>query len=765
MQTTPDSSDSIASHDEEAPGLPITSDHGKEDGEAIAKKEGRIVFYLRVLVILVLAVAAICVCMGVHKYVTDQQQDAFETKFNNDASKVLEVVGATFQDTLGSTDAFITQLVAYARYSGSSWPYVTMPAFAIHATKLLKLSKAFYFSVYPFVEPWQHDEWLNYTNETNGWIHESLDIQAKDEDWWGPKEKEFSHRHEIFATGGKARDEPFGHMNNFLPSWQVHPMVPSAGYGYPYNYDIWQIDSLAQAILHADKHKRVVVSPQVNAIYDPTSEESIAGAESQSNWASAFTHPDLDNSEPFSVITFPIYDDLSSVRLDLTKNQSFVGVVTFSLYWREMIQHVLPTGSDGIIVVFEDPCAPSFTYRLDGPMATFLGSGDLHDPTYDSMKHSAKLSALANVYHDQEGGSSYSSYTGIPIADDFCPRTISVYPSSAMEHDHRTSDAVLFTVTAALIFLFTSTVFMLYDFWVNRRQRIVMQRALASGAIVSSLFPKKVRQQLYAEEQEKKKREKAMMDFSHLSHTTLESNGWEADTHTRPMADLYEHATILFADLCGFTKWSSQRTPVEVFELLEAIYGQFDKIALRRRVFKVETIGDCYVACTGVPHQQTAHALIMARFTNDIMAELQLVTHSLAQKMGEDTKQLTMRAGLHSGSVTAGVLRGEKGRFQLFGDSVNTAARMEQNGVGGKIHASQEFADALTASGKGHWVTPRGDRITAKGKGELNTYFVVITQETETMTSSSVSQAHTHIPVRDAPQVGQQKGELFDVEV
>ena len=85
-------------------------------------------------------------------------------------------------------------------------------AFAIHATKLLKLSKAFYFSVYPFVEPWQHDEWLDYTNETNGWIYESLEVQANDKDWWGPKETAFGHRHEIFGGGGKTSNEPSKYM-------------------------------------------------------------------------------------------------------------------------------------------------------------------------------------------------------------------------------------------------------------------------------------------------------------------------------------------------------------------------------------------------------------------------------------------------------------------------------------------------------------------------------------------------------------------------
>lgn len=124
-----------------------------------------------------------------------------------------------------------------------------------------------------------------------------------------------------------------------------------------------------------------------------------------------------------------------------------------------------------------------------------------------------------------------------------------------------------------------------------------MQRALASGAIVSSLFPEKVKQQLY--EEQKQEQQKQVLQKEHAFSAF--ANGTKASTQSsKPIAELFHETTIMFADLAGFTAWSSTREPVEVFELLEALYGSFDKIALRRRVFKVETIGDCYLAVTGV---------------------------------------------------------------------------------------------------------------------------------------------------------------------
>ena len=185
-----------------------------------------------------------------------------------------------------------------------------------------------------------------------------------------------------------------------------------------------------------------------------------------------------------------------------------------------------------------------------------------------------------------------------------------------------------------------------------------------------------------------------------------------------------------------------------MFKLLETLFGAFDKIAHRRKVFKVETVGDCYVAVTGLPERQPDHAVRMVKFANECMTKMSDLLVNLAEELGEDTASLEMRVGCHSGPVTGGVLRGQKGRLQLFGDVMNTAARMESTGEKGRIHISEATAKELKAKGKSMWVTPRVEMVVAKGKGEMKTYWAMAVTRASTGRSSasneSVPQGNTN---------------------
>lgn len=118
---------------------------------------------------------------------------------------------------------------------------------------------------------------------------------------------------------------------------------------------------------------------------------------------------------------------------------------------------------------------------------------------------------------------------------------------------------------------------------------------------------------------------------------------------------------------------------MQIFNLLEALFGAFNNIASRRGVFKVETIGELYVAVANVPEANPRHAILMTKFASDCLNKSVEVFHNLdPAQVGEGAHDLKLQIGLHTGPVCGGVLRGQRSRFQLFGDSVSIASKMQR---------------------------------------------------------------------------------------
>mgnify|MGYP003866110729 CR=1 FL=1 len=145
------------------------------------------------------------------------------------------------------------------------------------------------------------------------------------------------------------------------------------------------------------------------------------------------------------------------------------------------------------------------------------------------------------------------------------------------------------------------------------------------------------------------------------------------------------------------------------------------------------------MAVTGLPEPMKGHAVTMVRFAWDCRNEFVRVTKELEVSLGPDTADLAMRFGLHSGAVTAGVLRGDRARFQLFGDTVNTASRMESTGVRDRIQVSEATAELLRKAGKGAWLKNREDEVIAKGKGRITTYWAMPKSHATNSNSSQTS--------------------------
>jgi hypothetical protein len=147
----------------------------------------------------------------------------------------------------------------------------------------------------------------------------------------------------------------------------------------------------------------------------------------------------------------------------------------------------------------------------------------------------------------------------------------------------------------------------------------------------------------------------------------------------------------------------------------------------------------------------------MCRFARESLSQFNVLVRQLEVILGPDTGDLAVRVGIHSGPVTAGVLRGDKSRFQLFGDTVNTAARIESTGTRNKIHLSHETADLLHTAGKSNWLSKRTDTVMAKGKGEMQTYWLLTDEDFASGTVADDGQkASAPLPIvrANAPRLG-----------
>uniref|UniRef100_V5G9K2 guanylate cyclase n=4 Tax=Anoplophora glabripennis TaxID=217634 RepID=V5G9K2_ANOGL len=184
------------------------------------------------------------------------------------------------------------------------------------------------------------------------------------------------------------------------------------------------------------------------------------------------------------------------------------------------------------------------------------------------------------------------------------------------------------------------------------------------------------------------------------------------------IAETFDSVTIYFSDIVGFTALSAQSTPLQVVDLLNDLYTCFDSIIENFDVYKVETIGDAYMVVSGLPERNgNKHAGEIARMS---LALLKAVGKFQIRHRPEDPLQL--RIGIHTGPCVAGVVGLKMPRYCLFGDTVNTASRMESNGLPLKIHVSPITKGVLDTFGTFD-LECRGE-VEMKGKGKMVTYWL-----------------------------------------
>ncbi|KAL3938864.1 MAG: hypothetical protein SGBAC_006303 [Bacillariaceae sp.] len=510
----------------------------------------------------------------------------------------------------------------------------------------------------------------------------------------------------------------------------VHPSGGTETYS-----PVWQIVSEKEdsSSRNYNLYAQPAIRPNLEAVSE-TGRSSFSGFVNTTSIYRSFRSTQTEELE--SLLMVPLLKNFSKASPTVT------GIITAVIAWEELFNGIFPDSAlKADIVLSDGPCGNHETISIDGPEVAMRGHGDHHDTQYTH---------LAEMRHFDLG-----------TTHSVCEFSLTVYPSHEMVEEYESKFPPYIPVVIVTVVF--SIIFVLYDVFLRRREDKVLGEAKKTNALLSTFFPAEVHNRLFGKGKDRQE------DDSIMANQTPESSKYRLKSYlakedqkakanenigtptgdnqvavpganmygTKPIADLFPNTTIMFADIAGFTAWSSVREPSQVFTLLETVYSAFDSIAKRRKVFKVETVGDCYVAVTGLPEPRDDHAFVMAKFARECVIRFNELSKHLEVKLGPDTGDLAMRAGLHSGPVTAGVLRGDKSRFQLFGDTVNTAARIEGTGQRNKVHLSSETAQLLINAGKKSWVRKREDVVTAKGKGEIHTYWLHSPQD-------AIAQASKH---------------------
>ncbi|CAB9511914.1 Receptor-type guanylate cyclase gcy [Seminavis robusta] len=627
----------------------------------IVRGEQKVIMWTKAFLLGAFVIAIVVLSVATYKYVKDQEQKTFENEFRNLARKAIAVSGRNVKSQFAALELFSISISSMVTASNMSWPKVVVPDFCAQAQRLVEMTGAMRITMANIVEEEDRPSFEEYMAQKMPQI-----IQGQID------------YQQLNASVTELKGVPSViHAFNLTTRTKIPETRPGP---YLVNWHRYPF-SLAQPIFQGN-----------NLLAVKSNKEGFISSNATGTATLSFNRLDTGMA---GQIFQPIFENVEGGKI--------VGVVWLYTLWENFFRKVLPPNVVGMIAVVRTSCGFVASFEINGPEATNIGFMDAHNPNFDNLVVEGELF-------------SFRVDDSIVVPDDLCvdTLTIQVYPSDTTKNAYMTNEPALFTGIVIIIFTVTAALFVFYDFAVNRRQIKVMLRLTQQDKIVADLFPQQIMTRLYNNDDS-------------VGESGILSAGDEPQLQKEkpPIADLYLNSTVMAADLVGFASWSSQRQPQEIFRLLEVLHGEFDKLAREYNVFKVEAVADSYLAVTGVPDADPKHALHMARYCRALVERASRLTKKLEIKLGPDTGDLQIRIGLNSGMVTAGVLRGDRARFQLFGATVTLAEMMKKQGRGARILMSEATAKLIEKAGKSEWVVPRTQDITVdEVHGRVTTFWL-----------------------------------------
>jgi hypothetical protein len=255
----------------------------------------------------------------------------------------------------------------------------------------------------------------------------------------------------------------------FLPRWQSSPVLQSS----LTNENLYADEDYAKPLRHCVDQGALVIGGFVVAPRGTSAHRNMNTAVIATLQSMAAGEQVEYEGDPISYFAMPVFD-----TFDVSTRQ-VVAVIKSMVHWRTYLTNLLPSNVVGVTVVLENLCDGFFTYEINGTSATAVGPGDLHDTDFDEYGMSGRFT----IETIQDG-----TIDGLQVNQDGCPYFIHVYPTQVYYESLKGDDPWIVAVSLAAVFVFTIMVFMVYDYLVEKRQRVVLKHAAQSTAIVSSLF-------------------------------------------------------------------------------------------------------------------------------------------------------------------------------------------------------------------------------------------------------------------------------------
>lgn len=296
----------------------------------------------------------------------------------------------------------------------------------------------------------------------------------------------------------------------FVPYWQTTPTVPQ----------LVKYNLLSHDIFSREVEETI-----------GTAEITVGNVVVFSEALLALFNPSSLRDEPASQLYVPVFSDFSSSR-------TVMGLITGIIQWSNFLENSLPpTTDEPLVCVLQNPCGSDQTvsYELVGKQATFLGFGDLHNSKFDHLVGTYTDGGLSEYNSDATASQPYRTFSGVGINQDYCPFTLRVYPTKTMEDKYITGKPLYYTIAVFFTFLLTVLMLALLSYLQERRHKLVLETAIQTNAVVSSLFPAVVRDRLLGGKGSHLQAESAKLRLK----SYLDKGQKKGKMGSKPIADLF----------------------------------------------------------------------------------------------------------------------------------------------------------------------------------------------------------------------------------